>query len=94
MAATYGNVADLKTARQYTTQGFARRGRVSEREKLVIASRYYQRENRWEDFRDTLELRVRTFPRDWYAFHQLAELSAGRAQYERAVEFAREEMRP
>lgn len=93
LAANYRNVGDLKTARQYATQAFARRGRVSEREKLAIASRYYQGENRWEDFRDTLELRVRTFPRDWYGFHVLAELSAGRAQYERAVELAREEVR-
>ncbi|HEV3057798.1 MAG TPA: protein kinase [Vicinamibacterales bacterium] len=93
LAAVYGNLGDWKMSRQYAAQAFTRRGTVSEREKLAIESRYFHVENRYDDFRDTLELRVRTFPRDWYAFHMLAELSAGRAQYERAVELAREEVR-
>ena len=79
--------------RAYASEAFARRDRVSEREKLAIASRYYHAHGPFEQFKDTLELRTRTFPRDWYGFHMLAETYAAMGQYAKAVELAREEVR-
>ena len=93
LAANYGNIGDKNKRRDYTTLAFAKRDRVSEREKLAIESRYYQAHLMWEQFRDSVELRTRTFPRDWYAFHQLAEITAGMSQYARAVELSQEEVR-
>jgi eukaryotic-like serine/threonine-protein kinase len=93
LAATSGNAGDWHAWRAYASEAFARRDRVSEREKLAIATRYYMSRQMFEQWRDTLELRTRTFPRDWYAFHMLAETTAGMGQYERAVELSREEVR-
>jgi tetratricopeptide (TPR) repeat protein len=47
----------------------------------------------FDQSRETLELRTRTFPRDWYAFHMLAETYGGMGQYAKAVELSREEVR-
>jgi len=93
LSATSGNSGDPEAHRAYASEAFARRDRVSEREKLAIASRYYQTHGRSEQFKDTLELRTRMFPRDWYGFHVLAETYAARGQYAKAVELAREEVR-
>ena len=93
LSATSGNSGDPNAHRAYASEAFARRDRVSEREKLAIASRYYQTHGLSEQFKDALELRTQTFPRDWYGFHMLAETYAARGQYAKAVELAREEVR-
>ena len=93
LAATSGNTGDKNALRAYASDAFARRNRVSEREKLAIASRYYLAHGPFEQFKDTLELRTRMFPRDWYGFHMLAETNAAMGQYAKAVELAREEVR-
>ena len=93
LTATSGNTGDRNAMRAYTSEAFARRDRVSERERLAIASRYYQAHGPFEQFKDTLELRTRTFPRDWYGFHMLAETNAAMGHYAKAVELAREEVR-
>jgi tetratricopeptide (TPR) repeat protein/predicted Ser/Thr protein kinase len=93
LAATSGNTGDWEGWRTYAREAFAQRDRVSEREKLAIVSRYYQTRGMFDQFRETLELRTRMFPRDWYAFHMLAETYGGMGQYAKAVELSREEVR-
>ena len=93
LAAVYGNASDRVAQRKYAEEAYARRDRVSSRERLAIASRYFQTHDMWKEFRDAAELRTQTFPRDWYGFHILAEIDAGMGQYGKAVELSQEEVR-
>jgi eukaryotic-like serine/threonine-protein kinase len=76
------------------TRAYELRGRATEQEKLSIAALYHSRVNGdLEQSIETGERWKRTFPLEWRPYHLLGDLYNATAQYEKAVEAAREAVR-
>jgi len=79
---------------EYLKKAFELRDRVSEREKLYFASRYYQSVTRELDkAAESYELSKSTYPRDARPYGNLAGIYIGIGQYEKAAENASEAIR-
>ena len=74
LAVVYSNTNQPGLAQEYAEKAFALRNRISELEKLRIASFYYTFVTGELDKRiETLELYKRTYPRDWRAAGNLGD---------------------
>ncbi len=90
----YMNLGEGGLGVEYTKKAFELRDRVSEREKLYIASHYYDSVTGEIDKAiETYEVWTRTYSRDWLAYCNLAFAYDGIGEYEKAVEAAREALR-
>jgi serine/threonine protein kinase/tetratricopeptide (TPR) repeat protein len=76
------------------TRAYALRGRATEQEKLSIEALYHSTvTGNLERSIEAGELWKKTFPLEWRPYHLLGDLYNSTAQYERAVEAAREAVR-
>ncbi|MGI8783532.1 MAG: protein kinase domain-containing protein [Acidobacteriota bacterium] len=93
-AVIYGNFSESALAAESAAKAFELRGRVSEREKLYISSKYYGLVT-GEIYKEieTLELTTKTFPNDFAAFNNLAAKHSNLGQFEKMAEAAREALR-
>jgi tetratricopeptide (TPR) repeat protein len=94
LAFIYSNGGEPEVARDYATKAFERRERVSEMEKLAIASQYHSVVT--ADLPKTieaLELWKQTYPKDVRPANNLAVRYNQAGQYEKAAEEAQEAMR-
>jgi tetratricopeptide (TPR) repeat protein len=85
LATVYFNLRRLPLAVEASTQAFKLRDRVSEKEKLYIASRYFAAVGQPEKDIETNELWIRTYPRDYVPRNNLGVSHNVRGQYEDAV---------
>jgi eukaryotic-like serine/threonine-protein kinase len=93
LAAMYFNFGDSEKARERLARAFELRGRVTERERLAITSMYFVLvAGELEKARDTFELYVRTYPRDFVARNNTADLLIQLGDFEKAVEQLRESL--
>jgi eukaryotic-like serine/threonine-protein kinase len=91
LAAINSNVGELEESRKYVTQAFERRSRVSEREKLVIASLYHDIvSGEIDKLLETFQLWTQTYPRDWSAHNYLAYICTVAGEFARAVAAAQQ----
>ena len=94
LGAVHANIGELEQARAYLTQAFARRGRVSEREKLYIASRYHDIVSGQIDHSlETFQLWTHTYPREWGSHNNLAYICTIIGQFDQAVASAQQAKR-
>jgi serine/threonine protein kinase/tetratricopeptide (TPR) repeat protein len=94
LGVAYSNSAQKEAAAEATKRAFELRDRASEREKLYIASRYYQEvTGEIEKTIETLELYKRTYSRDGVGFNNLAVQYLTTGQNEKAIEEFREAIR-
>jgi DNA-binding winged helix-turn-helix (wHTH) protein/tetratricopeptide (TPR) repeat protein len=90
----YMNLGEGDLGLEHAKKAFELRERVSGREKLYIASHYYDSVTGEIDKAiETYEIWTRTYPRDWLAHCNLAFAYDGVGEYERAVEAAQEALR-
>jgi eukaryotic-like serine/threonine-protein kinase len=94
LGAIYNNFAEEERSQQYLTEAFARRDRVSEREKLYIEALYYSIVTQ-EIEKDVkaLQLWKETYTRDWYPHVALASDFNDLGQFENAVVEGQEALR-
>ncbi|HET6889481.1 MAG TPA: tetratricopeptide repeat protein, partial [Pyrinomonadaceae bacterium] len=91
LAYVYVNSRQFGLAAEASQKAYDLRNRVSERERLVIASNYYDDVTREVEKKiETLELWKRTYPSDFQPHNNLALQYNNLGQYEKAVEEARE----
>jgi serine/threonine protein kinase/tetratricopeptide (TPR) repeat protein len=94
LAANYTSTNQPGLAADAARKAFELRGRVSEREKLLIADQYYSKETGELDKAiEALELLVQTYPRDQDARHNLGYRYSLIGQHEKAIEEYREALR-
>src|SRR5205085_4825857 len=94
LGVAYGNAGDLDHAREYYKKAFALLNRVSERERLYIASHYYSHyTNEIDKAIDTLHLYTRTYPRDPIPAVNLGVEYERTGEFEKAVEVYQEAIR-
>jgi DNA-binding winged helix-turn-helix (wHTH) protein/tetratricopeptide (TPR) repeat protein len=90
----YANVGESDLGLQHARRAFELRDHTSGREKLFIASHYYESVSGEIDRAiETYELWARLYPRDWLAYCNLAFAYDGVGDYEKAGEAAREALR-
>jgi eukaryotic-like serine/threonine-protein kinase len=93
LGVTYWDVGEQKPAIEYAKKAFELRERVSEREKLAIASHYYLIVTGELDKRiETLEVLTRTYPRDMpshgnlgFTYEQAGQLEKAAEEYRQAI---------
>jgi len=91
LGAVYGNAGEGEKSRGYRTKAFELRNRVSERERLAIASSYYYGvTGELEKARETYELWIRTYPRNFVPRNNFAHMLNDIGEFENAAEHARE----
>jgi len=91
---TYSNLGEDDLAAQYTKKAFELRDRVSEREKFVISSRYFDSVTRELDKSiEILEVWRQSYPRDYvprnnlgYAYERMGELEKAATEYRAAID--------
>jgi len=94
LGAIYYNLSEEERSQQYLTEAFARRDRVSEREKLYIAGLYYSIvPQQVEEEVKTLQLWSQTYTRDWYPHSNLASDFNDLGKFEQAVAEGQEALR-
>jgi eukaryotic-like serine/threonine-protein kinase len=86
LAAINSNLGEREPSRQYITEAFGRRARVSEREKLAITSLYHDIvSGELDKQQETLLLWTQTYPRDWTAHNNLAYIHTVAGEFDKAV---------
>jgi tetratricopeptide (TPR) repeat protein/predicted Ser/Thr protein kinase len=86
LATAYLNLGESGLARENFTKAFALRNRVSEREKFVIAARYYNHvTGELPKAIETYQLWTQAYPRDAGARANLGTLYGASGQYERSI---------
>ena len=91
LAVQYANTSQPGLAAEYAEKAFALRNRVSELEKLRIASFYYSFVTGELDKQiETLELYKQTYPRDYRAAGNLVDAYLRIGQFDKAADAARE----
>ncbi len=94
LAVLYRNAKHTAAAARYASKAYALYDRVSERERLRIASLYYQYVTGEIDKNiETLKLYRQIYPRDPLPYNNLSTSYAALGQYERAFEESRMAMR-
>ncbi len=89
----YWNIGELHSSREYMTQAFERRSRVSEREKFFIVSNYNDLTGDLDKSLETFQLWTQTYPRDWSAYNTLAYVHTTAGQFDKAILAAHEAKR-
>ena len=91
---TYALAREYELAAQFSRRAFELRGRVSERERLYIAARYYMDVlNDGDRAIEAQELWKQTYPRDFAARTNLSARYAAIGRFKEALEEAREGVR-
>jgi serine/threonine protein kinase/tetratricopeptide (TPR) repeat protein len=85
LAVAYGNLAQPSLALEYATKAYQLRDRVSERERLRIASNYFRAAGEIEKAAETYELWRASYPRDYIPYGNLGVLYASMGQYDKAL---------
>jgi DNA-binding winged helix-turn-helix (wHTH) protein/tetratricopeptide (TPR) repeat protein len=86
LAVCYRNLGESGLARENFSKAFALRGHVSEREKLLIAARYYNHvTGQLQKAIDAYQLWVQAYPRDAVAHSNLGSLYGASGQYEKSI---------
>ncbi len=90
----YSSLAELGRASEYYTKAFQLREHASEREKLVIASDYYQNvTGELEKAAQVYQERIASYPHDDRAYLDLGAVYGALGQYEKAAETTRQALR-
>ena len=91
---TYGTAREYELAAKFSQRAFELRGRVSERERFYISTRYYMDVLRDSDRAiEVLELWKQTYPRDFAPRTNLSARYCAIGRYQKALEEAREGVR-
>ena len=94
LSTAYDNTGQRELSIEYAQKAFELRERVSERERLFITSYYYNYATREIDKAiESLQVWKRTYPRDFLPRNALARQYNRTAQFEKAIEEAREAIR-
>ena len=86
LSAIYGNLNREPEMLKYASEAYARRDRVSERERLYIDGRGCSVRVESDCYQNVHELWKRTYPRDWTPVLNLCFSYNGSGQYEKALE--------
>jgi tetratricopeptide (TPR) repeat protein/predicted Ser/Thr protein kinase len=90
----YSSLGELGRASEYYTKAFQLREHASEREKLVIASDYYQNvTGELEKAAQVYQERIASYPHDDRAYLDLGAVYGALGQYEKAAETTRQALR-
>jgi eukaryotic-like serine/threonine-protein kinase len=90
----YNSLSEVGQASDYFAKAFELREHTSEREKLLIASYYYQDVNgELDKAAQVYQQWIESYPRDYIAYGSLAILYAQQGRYDKAVEMNREFLR-
>jgi tetratricopeptide (TPR) repeat protein len=90
----YSSLYEVGKASEYFAKAFQLRDRTSQREKLLIASYYYQDSTgELDKAAQVYQQWVESYPRDYIAYGSLAILYSQQGQYEKALEANREFLR-
>ncbi len=94
LGAIYRNLSQGELSRQYMQKAFDLREHVSEKEKLYIAAHYYTDVTQEIDKAvGAYELWTQTYPHDWIAYNNLADLSARSGLIDKAIPAAQQALR-
>jgi len=93
LAVTYGNLNQPSLALEYATKAYQLRDRVTEREKLRIASVYFAAAGETEKEDQTYEMWVANYPRDSVPHLDLGANYSNLGQYDKAIAELREGLR-
>ena len=94
LSTVYGNLGETGRSAELARLAYDRRGHVSERERLFITYQYHDRVTGDQlKVRETLEVWLRTYPRDYRPANALAVLLNRLGDYEGAVAAADEAIR-
>jgi len=94
LAVCYRNLGESGLARDNFTKAFELRSHVSEREKLLIAARYYNHvTGELQKAIDAYQLWVQAYPRDALAHSNLGSLYGASGQYEKSIAETQEALR-
>ena len=94
LAVCYRNLGESGLARENFAKAFELRGHVSEREKLLIAARYYNHvTGELQKAIDAYQLWVQAYPRDATARSNLGSLYGASGQYEKSIAETEEAIR-
>jgi eukaryotic-like serine/threonine-protein kinase len=85
LASRYSNLDQPSIALRYAARAFELRDRVSERERLVIASRYLRLQGELEKLTQTLDMWISEYPRDSAPHGSLGSNYAFRGEYAKAL---------
>jgi eukaryotic-like serine/threonine-protein kinase len=89
LAAVYANLNAHDQSMRHASEAYALRGRTSERERLYIEGRECLSRGDDDCFVDIQELWVRTYPRDWLPYDNMAAVHLRRGENEKAADYAR-----
>ncbi|HTC79613.1 MAG TPA: tetratricopeptide repeat protein, partial [Terriglobales bacterium] len=90
----YQSLGEIGRASEYFTKAFQLREHASEREKLEIASAYYQSvTGQLDKAGQTLQEQIESYPRDGGAYGALGIVYAEQGHYEKAAEETRQALR-
>ncbi len=94
LGTSYSNLGELSLTVENAKKAYELRERVSEREKFYIECHYYgQVTGDWEKARQGYELWAQVYPRDSTPHTNLSHIYSNLAQYDKALEQAREDHR-
>jgi tetratricopeptide (TPR) repeat protein/predicted Ser/Thr protein kinase len=94
LSTVYGSLGEWRRSEEYARLAYARRNRVSERERLFITYQYHDRvTGNQDEAAATLELWKSAYPREARPVNALALIHHRMGRHERAVDEAREALR-
>jgi len=93
LSISYGNLSQLQLKQQYATKAYELRDRVTERERLRISAAYFDALGDVEQGKQTYELWIANYPRDFVAHGNLANLYLQLGQYDKALPEVQEAVR-
>jgi len=85
LATVYSNLGRRAPSREMAAKAFELRDRVSEKERLYVSARYYASNSEADKEMETLELWVRTYPRDYVPRNNLGVNYLQNGQLEKAL---------
>jgi len=89
----YASMSEIERASEYFTKAFHLRERSTEREKLMIAARYYNFTGELDKAAQTYQEYIESYPQDRWPYFELNIVYGQQGQYEKAVESARQALR-
>jgi eukaryotic-like serine/threonine-protein kinase len=94
LGAIYRNLQQSELSRQHMKKAFDLRNHVSEKEKFYIAAHYYSDFTQEVDKSiQTYELWTQTYPRDWIAYNNLADVASRSGLIDQALLAAQQTLR-
>jgi DNA-binding winged helix-turn-helix (wHTH) protein/tetratricopeptide (TPR) repeat protein len=94
LGAIYRNLDQLDLSRQHMKKAFDLRSHISEKEKFYIAAHYYTDVTQEVDKAiQTYELWTQTYPNDWIAYNNLADVASRSGLVDKALPAAQQTLR-